>query len=129
MTLSFVVDMNLSAGWVRVLVAEGWHAVHWSSIGLASSIDDEIVAWARLNRHVVLTQDLDFGTILAITNADSPSIVLLRGEDVLPATRGAGVVVAIGQHESALIVGALVVIDVARHRVRLLPFSPRQTRP
>jgi predicted nuclease of predicted toxin-antitoxin system len=42
------------------------------------------MAWARENGHVVLTHDLDFGTLLALTRANGPSVVQVRAQDVLP---------------------------------------------
>ncbi len=124
MSLAFVVDMNLSPEWLPVLDGEGWRAVHWSAVGPATAADAEIMAWARAAGRVVLTHDLDFGTLLALTGVDSPSVVLLRGADVLPGRRGPAVVGAVKRHEAALNDGALVVVDIDRSRVRVLPLTP-----
>ncbi len=43
--------------------------VHWSSVGDPAGDDGEIMLWAAGNDHVVLTADLDFGTLLAASNA------------------------------------------------------------
>ncbi len=40
--------------------------------------DEEILSIARENEEVVLTHDLDFGTLMAFSNADSPSVVTFR---------------------------------------------------
>jgi len=74
--MKFVVDMNLSPEWGDFLGLEGWQAVHWSSIGAPAALDNEILEWARTEGAIILTQDLDFGAILAATNADAPSVVL-----------------------------------------------------
>jgi predicted nuclease of predicted toxin-antitoxin system len=47
-----LVDMNLSTEWVPLLCAAGHDAVHWSDVG-----------------------DLDFGTMLALSGDDGPSVV------------------------------------------------------
>lgn len=39
--------MNLSPLWVEVLQAEGWEAVHWSTIGPVNAPDHEIMTWAK----------------------------------------------------------------------------------
>lgn len=70
--------MNLSPDWVEVLSGEGIDAVHWSEIGASSAYDQELMAWAKSNGYIVLTHDLDFGAILAATNADAPSVIQLR---------------------------------------------------
>ena len=119
--LRFVIDMNLSPGWATVLGAAGWPSVHWSQVGRDDAPDAEIMAWCRSNGYAALTEDLDFGTVLALTQAAGPSVVQLRLEDVLPDVAGPTVVAEIGRHAVALQIGALVVIDTVRSRVRILP--------
>src|SRR2546421_481771 len=103
--------MNLSPEWARVLGEEGWEARHWSSIGNPRAEDPEIMAWARDNDCVVLTHDLDFGTLLALTQAGKPSVVQLRAEDVTPHAMRVPLVSALRQFSSELADGALIVIE------------------
>lgn len=77
--------------------------------------------WARLNDHIVLTHDLDFGTLLALTQATGPSVIQLRCNDPLPVVIGQMLVEVLRDHEQDLRDGALAVLDAARSRVRLLP--------
>ena len=84
MSISIVVDLNLSPDWVNELSKHGWASVHWSTIGDPKATDREIMAWARANAHVVFTHDLDFGTVLALTHASGPSVIQVRGQNVLP---------------------------------------------
>lgn len=79
------------------------------------------MGWARDNKYVVFTHDLDFGTILALTHADGPSVLQLRGQRVLPQQVGDMVHSALTQHEQALVDGAIVIVDERRSRVRVLP--------
>lgn len=124
MTITILVDMNLSPDWVTFLQPHGHAAVHWSSVGDPRALDPDIMDWARTNGHVILTHDLDFGTILAQTHATGPSVILLRGGDTFPATIGNAVIAAIQQCEADLQSGALVVVDATRHRIRILPIGP-----
>ncbi|HXT13289.1 MAG TPA: DUF5615 family PIN-like protein [Candidatus Angelobacter sp.] len=82
--MKLVVDMNLSPEWVKVLVEAGWETIHWSKVGDFRATDIEIMAWAKSNGHVVFTHDLDFGTALALTHAEGPSIIQVRTQDVAP---------------------------------------------
>jgi predicted nuclease of predicted toxin-antitoxin system len=91
-------------------------------VGPANADDSTIMAWAKGAGYVVFTHDLDFGTILALTHAVGPSVLQIRTQDVLPDTAGAQVVAALAQHDAELAAGAIVVIDQARMRVRVLPF-------
>jgi predicted nuclease of predicted toxin-antitoxin system len=94
---------------------------HWSEVGIPCAPDSEILAWARQNGFTVLTHDLDFGAILAATGGDSPSVVQLRGQDVMPGAMGTCAIGAIRQFEEALNSGALVGVDARKTRARLLP--------
>ncbi len=121
MSIQIVIDMNLSPDWVGTLTAQGWPSVHWSTIGDPTAPDREIMDWARTNGYVVFTHDLDFGTMLALTHATGPSVIQVRGQDVLPDHMSPIVLAALDQHESELAAGALVVVDEAKSRVRILP--------
>lgn len=121
--MRLLVDMNLSPEWVAVLQAAGWEAVHWSTVGNPRAEDSEIMAWARTRQHVVFTHDLDFGTLLALTRAGGPSVIQVRAQDVTPAALGALVVNALRQFAGMLEKGALVVLDEARARARVLPLA------
>lgn len=121
MSACLVIDMNLSVEWVAELAQHGWHAIHWSTVGNPAAEDQEIMAWALANGCVVFTHDLDFGTMLALTHATGPSVLQVRGQDVLPEDISPSVVAALRQHDAALAAGALVVVDVKKSRVRVLP--------
>ena len=119
--MKLVVDMNLSPDWVAVLTEAGWETVHWSTVGNPRAEDHEVMAWARTQGCVVFTHDLDFGTLLALTNADGPSVIQVRTQDVTPPAIGSLVINTLRQFEKELEQGALIVIDEARTRVRVLP--------
>jgi len=121
MSLRIVVDMNLSVEWIPALEEAGWSTVHWSAIGDPRADDATMMAWASTHRHVVLTHDLDFGTALALTHAGGPSVIQVRGQRVLPEHMAPVVLAALKQYEAELSAGALVVVEQAKSRVRVLP--------
>jgi len=117
------VDMNLSPDWVAVLAPAGWETVHWSAIGNPRAADSEIMAWARKHGQAVFTHDLDFGTMLALTQAEGPSVIQIRTQDVTPAAIEKLVVAALRRFQTELEKGALVVLDEATVRARILPLK------
>lgn len=121
MSVRLLIDMNLSPDWVDALASQGWDAVHWSSVGDAKAPDQEIIAWALANDQIVFTHDLDFGTLLALTRATGPSVIQVRGQNILPDHMASLVVAALKQHESDLESGALLVVEESKLRVRVLP--------
>lgn len=76
--MKLLLDMNLSPRWVAYLAGTGIESVHWSSVGPHSASDAEIMAYALKHDCVVLTQDLDFSSILAATRGTKPSVVQIR---------------------------------------------------
>lgn len=123
MTLKVLVDMNLSPGWVDVLAAAGIEAVHWSTVGPGDASDTELMRWAAERDCIVLTSDLDFGAILAATRRGKPSVIQVRSATLAPAEIGKPVVAAIQRARRELVEGAVVSIDAARARVRILPLN------
>lgn len=75
------------------------------------------------NNYVILTNDLDLGAILAATQAAAPSVIQIRGQDVLPTSIGSLVIDALKQFELVLETGALITVDESRARVRILPIT------
>jgi predicted nuclease of predicted toxin-antitoxin system len=119
--MKLLVDMNLSPEWVAVLKEAGWEAEHWSKVGDPRAADSEIMAWATTHGQVVFTHDLDFGSLLALTQAEKPSVIQVRTQDVTPAAIGKLVVNALRQFQPELEKGALIVLDESRARARILP--------
>ena len=124
--MKLLVDMNLSPRWVAVLADAGVEAAHWSTLGANNARDSEIMAYACANDYVVLTHDLDFGTILAATHGEKPSVVQIRADDVSPDVVGKQVIAALRQMASELDEGALLTVDPSRTRLRVLPLKRRQ---
>jgi predicted nuclease of predicted toxin-antitoxin system len=89
--MRLLIDMNLSPDWVDTLAEAGRTAVHWQSIGDPRAKDNVIMSWARSNGYIIFTNDLDFGTLLAITRAQGPSVIQARTQDVMPQTLGVSV--------------------------------------
>ncbi len=123
--MKLVIDMNLGPAWVPFLAERGHEAAHWSNVGDPRAADEEIVAWARAHEAVILTADLDFSAILALTGASGPSVVLLRVQDTLPEATGDLVALQLSQHAAAIAAGAIVTINTATARVRVLPVRSR----
>ncbi len=123
--MKILIDMNLSPDWVAAFVAENIKSVHWSRVGDPRAEDTEIMEYARANDYIVFTHDLDFGTILALTQAENPSVVQVRAQNILPSHLANTVVSVLRENEALLKQGALIVVDEGRARVRILPLQRR----
>lgn len=127
--MKLLLDMNLSPRWAELLQQAGYDAVHWSTIGEATAEDHELMAWARTHGYVVVTNDLDFGAILAATQAEGPSVLQMRTVAVSPRSLGDRLLKALERFEQDLLAGALITVDERRERARLLPIKPQRPDP
>jgi predicted nuclease of predicted toxin-antitoxin system len=77
--VKFLVDMPLSpelAVWLR---ERGHLADHASAIGLHNAKDQQIIEVARQQNRIIITADLDYPQLLAISRAQDPGVILFRG--------------------------------------------------
>jgi len=122
--MRLLVDMNLTPRWVAALSTGGHEPVHWSAVGAIRAADSAICQYARDHGFVLITNDLDFPRILAHTKKAKPSVILLRGEPLVPEVRGEAVLGAIFGCTAELEAGAILTIDWSdRPRARLLPLT------
>ena len=119
--IKILIDMNLPPKWVKLFSDEGWDAVHWSEVGAVNAKDQVILQWAKDNGYIVFTHDLDFGTLLAATDAKGPSVIQVRTQNVMLEALGETVVNAIKKLKNKLDAGALISIDQKQARARILP--------
>lgn len=121
--MKILLDMNLSPDWIDAFAKHGIESVHWSTVGNPRAEDRELMDYARANDYVLFTHDLDFGTMLALTGAESPSVIQARTQDVSPAHLEKAIIEVVKSNESFLTAGALIVLDEGRSRVRILPLT------
>lgn len=119
--MKLLLDMNISPRWVDFLRARGIETIHWSSIGVPTAPDNEIMAFARDGGYTVFTHDLDFSAILAATKGKKPSVVQLRTDDLSPEAVGELIIQTLRQMRGELEIGALLTVDAKRARLRVLP--------
>ena len=121
--MKILLDMNLSPEWCDALEAQGFEAIHWSTVGNPRAADRDIMVWAYANGFVVFTHDLDFSAILAATQASGPSVIQLRTQDPTPSHIALSLAKILRRFETELAGGAIVVISDNNTRVRILPLN------
>lgn len=120
--MKFLVDQNLSPLIAVGLSNAGHDAVHTRDLGLESASDTALVERALTDGRVIISADTDFGTLLAASRADRPSVVLIRRTSDRSANRLLSLLLAnLVDTEDAISEGAIVVLDADRVRVRRLP--------
>jgi predicted nuclease of predicted toxin-antitoxin system len=119
--MKFLADMNVSMSTVRHLLADGHDAVHLREQGLERLSDAEIIEKAREEGRVIITFDLDFGDLMAAGNEVLPSIVIFRLSEATPSNVSLRLSETLQLKEAELAEGAIVIVEDARYRTRLLP--------
>lgn len=126
--MNLLLDMNISPALCPLLSAAGHSAVHWADVGAPDAPDIEIMQWAKQNGYVVITHDLDFGAILAVTGLDKPSVMQVRRPGAMRDQKklAALLVHFLEKYEQHLEDGALIVFNDIQSRVRILPLRTQE---
>ena len=74
-----LLDMPVSASLIAVLDEYGHEGIHAGHVGKSTATDGELLQIARDEGRVVVTADLDFPRLLALSMAKGPGVILFRG--------------------------------------------------
>lgn len=126
--MNFLIDNALSPQVAAGLRAAGHDAVHVLDYGMHAATDEAVFERAVLESRVVVSADTDFGTLLALREATSPSVILFRAASLARADEQVGLLLrALPSIDAALRRGAIVILERHRLRLRDLPIT-RQRR-
>jgi predicted nuclease of predicted toxin-antitoxin system len=122
--MRFLIDNALSPVVAEGLRQANHDAIHVRDLGLAAADDETIVEHADRDQRVIVSADTDFGTILAMRNAASPSVILFRGATPRNPIGQVKLLIAnLAAIAPSIERGAVVVLEPQRIRVRSLPMS------
>ena len=125
--MRFLGDMGIAQSTVAWLHGQGYDAVHLREQGLQRLDDASIVVKARDEDRVILTHDLDFGRIVALSQADSPSVITFRLDDMRPSHVNHYLAEVLAHFSNDLERGVLVSVNERGVRVRPLPVRARRS--
>jgi predicted nuclease of predicted toxin-antitoxin system len=119
--MNFFVDMPVGASVARWLREKGHNAVHALEVGLDRADDDTIVNHARSDGRIIITLDLDYPRLIALSGQSSPGLILFRDEGVQPQEicRQIGRILTMPPPED--LAASIVVVAGGVMRVRSLP--------
>jgi predicted nuclease of predicted toxin-antitoxin system len=120
-SMRLIADVHISPLTVAALKAQGYDIVRSTDLLPATAADAEILELARVQGRVVLTQDLDFSMLVALSNYGLPSLITLRLSSVKPDLVTQKLLDVLPTVETELTEGAAVTINDDSLRIRKLP--------
>ena len=119
--MRYLADQNISPFTVALLKSNAVDICRVSDFVPASTDDTEILELARAQEMTIVTQDLDFSTLIASSGNTRPSLVSVRLRDNRPEHVAEVLAKVLPSVESELIIGAIATVEDAAIRLRFLP--------
>jgi predicted nuclease of predicted toxin-antitoxin system len=119
--MNFLLDVPVSPTLISLLEAYGHGGVHVHQIGLHTASDESLLALARREHRIVITADLDFPRLLALSAANGPGLVLFRGGNYSEAEMRALLRRVLEKVSSEQLAQSVCVVDKRRIRLTNLP--------
>jgi predicted nuclease of predicted toxin-antitoxin system len=121
--MCFLADMGVSMKVVTWLRGEGHDATHLRDEGLHRLANGKIFTKASEEGRIVLTFDLDFSEIAALSGDKLTSVISFRLRNTLPSNVIVRLKAVLTASSAALEEGVVVSVEDTRHRIRKLPIG------
>jgi predicted nuclease of predicted toxin-antitoxin system len=121
--MRFLLDMPVSFLLLDVLQAHGHEGVHAHQIGKDRAPDDELLEIARREDRVIVTADLDFPRLMALSLAEGPGLILFRGGNYSDQEMCELLTLVLRRVPAETLEKSVCVVDRKRIRVTRLPFE------
>lgn len=122
--MKFLLDMPVSALLLDILKDYGHEGIHTHQIGKDRATDRELLEIARRESRVVITADLDFSRLSALSSAQGPGLILFRGGNYSD-TEMCGLLERVLKEVAAeTLENSVCVVDKKRVRITRLPLTP-----
>jgi predicted nuclease of predicted toxin-antitoxin system len=123
--IRLLLDQGCPRSAALILNQSGCDVVHIGEIGMSRATDVAILEAARQQQRICVTLDADFHTHLAVTNAETPSVIRLRIEG-LKAETSAQLLIDVWPkiHHHVESSASMITINDRNIRVRSLPIAP-----
>jgi predicted nuclease of predicted toxin-antitoxin system len=122
--MKFIVDQPVSpilADWLR---SSGHDAFHVRERGLSAASDSVIFDLAVEESRIIVTTDLDFARILALSGRVGPALILFRAGNLSDSEMLGLLQAALAKVDAEQLARSVVVVDGTRMRIAPLPLRP-----
>jgi predicted nuclease of predicted toxin-antitoxin system len=124
--MKVLLDMPVSTKLLDVLETYEHQGVHAHQIGKACASDSELLEIARSENRIIITADLDFPRLLALSLANGPAIILFRGGNYSDREMCELLERVLEKVPPKNLKNAICVVDKKRIRLTQLPLNPNK---
>ena len=121
--MNALLDMPVTPRLCDVLEAHGHEGVHAAGLGMERAPDRELLRAAQRESRVVITADMDFSRLLALSMADGPGVILFRGGSYSDDEMCALLERVLDEVAPRTLMRSICVVDRTGIRVRELPIG------
>jgi predicted nuclease of predicted toxin-antitoxin system len=126
--MKLLLDQGLPRSAASILREQQIETVHVGELGMASASDESIIAYARENGFSIVTLDADFHSLLALANANRPSVIRIRVQRLKGPEVAALVSTVLGRIGHEIERGSFITVTPTTIRIRRLPIMKTETR-
>ena len=119
----FLLDENIAPSLTTAINKLGFQSFHVRDVKLLSTPDETIFDFAFKHNYIIITHDLDFSKIHALSGKSKPSVILFRAEPLTLEFMQMVLTENLHQLEIDLVNGAFIVIEEDQIRIRTLPIK------
>ena len=119
--MKILADMGVSMSTVKSLREHGFDTIHLLEENLERLPDVKIIEKAKHEKRLIITFDLDFGDLLALSQDSLPTVILIRLKNANPKAVTPKLLSILVNHRDDLEAGSIVTLTENRIRVRKLP--------
>jgi predicted nuclease of predicted toxin-antitoxin system len=121
--MRLLADLHISPSTVSFLRSLGHDIIRLTAALPPTADDAEIIAYAAQENRTIITQDLDFSAIIALTRSKAPSLISLRLSSSRIEYVNALLLKILPTLEQDVLNGMIVTVEDHRVRRRALPIS------
>ena len=119
--MRFLADMGISMKIVEWLRGKGYDVQHLREVGLQRLSDEDIFKKATSEQRIILTFDLDFEEIIALSGGKLVSVILFRLHNTRTPYVLNRLACVLEESGESLKRGSIIIVEETRHRIRELP--------
>ncbi|MBI5066304.1 DUF5615 family PIN-like protein [Candidatus Woesearchaeota archaeon] len=117
--MKFFLDENISISVVNFIKILGFEVEHARTAGLSGATDKEISEYAKKNKAILVTKDLEFGNILIYPEKSHHGLLILRLPNYYKTAQLVKILVNFLENiKPKILESAITILEVGRYRIR-----------